>query len=174
MQSMKAHNIKASHDRGIYPGTFDPVTNGHIDLIQRALGMFDEVVVAVAGDNLEKKPLFCLEERLDFLRQATKGMRHIRVEALEGLVVAAARRWKATAIIRGVRMLSDFEYEFQMALTNRKLAGDIETIFLMPHESYAYLSSRLIKEIAFLGGDVSAFVPYFVEKSLRENRHQRH
>ena len=165
--------MQANHARGIYPGTFDPVTNGHIDLIQRALGLFDEVIVAVAKDNAEKKPFFSLDQRLDFLRQATRRMKRVRVEGFEGLVVKAARRLKATAIIRGVRMLSDFEYEFQMALTNRKLAGDVETIFLMPHESTAYLSSRLIKEIALLGGDVSAFVPHFVEKAL-ENKSKRY
>ncbi len=162
------HAMKAPRTRGIYPGTFDPVTNGHVDLIRRALSVFDEVIVAVAQDNTEKKPLFSLEERLAFLRQATRGLGRVRLESFRGLVVRYAKERKATAIIRGVRMLSDFEYEFQMALTNRKLAGDVETIFLMPHESYAYLSSRLIKEIASLGGDVSAFVSPAVVNALKE------
>ena len=153
---------------GIYPGTFDPVTYGHIDLIRRALGIFDEVVVGAAIEGSEKHSLFSVEERLSFLRQATRPLARVRIEAFDGLVVKFARKMGATTMIRGVRMISDFEYEFQMALTNRKLARDIETIFLMPHESYAYLSSRLIKEISRLGGDIRAFVPRFVEKALQK------
>jgi pantetheine-phosphate adenylyltransferase len=160
--------MKKKRTVGIYPGTFDPVTFGHIDLIRRALGIFDEVVVAVAREGSEKRALFTVEERLVFLRKATASMGRLRIEAFDGLVVKFARKKGATTMIRGVRMISDFEYEFQMALTNRKLAGDIETIFLMPHESYAYLSSRLIKEIARLGGDIRPFVPAFVEKALKE------
>lgn len=152
--------------RGIYPGTFDPVTNGHIDLIRRALRVFDEVIIAVAHSSGEKKPLFSIRERMDLLKRATSGLRGVSVESFDGLVVDYARRKKADAMIRGVRMISDFEYEFQMALTNRKLAGDIETIFLMPHESYAYLSSRLVREIAGLGGDIRSFAPGFVVQAL--------
>lgn len=153
---------------GIYPGTFDPVTFGHIDLIKRALSIFGEVLVAVASEGSDKSPLFSVQERLSFLKKATRALgRRVRIEPFEGLVVKFARRKGAATMIRGVRMISDFEYEFQMALTNRKLAGDIETIFLMPHESYAYLSSRLIKEIARLGGDIRPFVPAFVEKALK-------
>ncbi|OGW81359.1 MAG: pantetheine-phosphate adenylyltransferase [Omnitrophica bacterium RIFCSPHIGHO2_02_FULL_51_18] len=154
------------HRKGIYPGTFDPVTYGHIDLIRRALRVFDEVIVAVADSGSEKKPLFSIQARVGLLKKATAGLKGVSVESFEGLVVEYARKKKADAMIRGVRMISDFEYEFQMALTNRKLAGDIETIFLMPHESYAYLSSRLIKEIARLGGNISSFAPPFVVKAL--------
>jgi len=160
--------MKPAHTRGVYPGTFDPVTYGHIDLIQRALSVFDEVVVAVAHHSGEKEPLFSVKERVALLREAVHGIRRVRVDAFQGLVVDYARKIKATAMIRGVRMLSDFEYEFQMALTNRKLAGDVETIFLMPHESYAYISSRQLKEIARLGGDIRSFVPEFVLKAIQK------
>ena len=156
------------HTRGVYPGTFDPVTYGHIDLIKRALGIFDEVVVAVAHHSTDKSPLFTVKERVDFLKQATQGMSGVTVDEFEGLVVEYARKIGARAMIRGVRMISDFEYEFQMALTNRKLADDVETIFLMPHESYSYISSRLIKEVARLNGDVSTFVPEPVWKAVKK------
>jgi pantetheine-phosphate adenylyltransferase len=151
----------------IYPGTFDPVTYGHIDLIKRAQEVFPDLIVAV-GHNLHKQPLFNLEERLSMLKKSTAGMQGIVVESFDGLVVDYARRKRAKVIIRGLRMLSDFEYEFQMALTNRKLAADIETVFLMPQESYSYISAKLLKEAAALGADLSAFVPDFVEKALRE------
>ena len=160
--------MKTKRTKGIYPGTFDPVTYGHIDLIKRALGIFDEVVVAVARHSSEKKPLFSIRERLDLLKKATKGIPGITVDSFDGLVVNYARKSGADAMIRGIRMLSDFEYEFQMALTNRKLAGDIETIFLMPHESYAYLSSKLIKEVASLDGDISSFAPDFVVRAVQK------
>ena len=159
--------MKLKCTAAIFPGTFDPVTYGHIDLIQRALVIFDEVIVAVVERNPEKKPLFSISQRLDLLRQATRGLRGVSVESFDGLVVDTARKKGLKAMIRGIRMLSDFEYEFQMALTNRKLAGEIETIFLMPHESYAYLSSHLIKEVASLHGDISAFAPDFVVKALQ-------
>lgn len=153
--------------RGIYPGTFDPVTLGHIDLIRRAAGIFDELIVAVAHTSgADKDPLFGVQERIDLLRRAVKGTRGVIVEDFDGLVVDYARRRGATALVRGVRMLSDFEYEFQMALTNRKMA-DVETIFLMPHESYAYISSRLVKEVARLHGDITPFVPAFVRQAVR-------
>ncbi len=155
--------------RGVYPGTFDPVTFGHIDLIQRALGVFDEVIVAVAHQSgADKVPLFTVEERKELLRRATRGLKRVSVEDFEGLVVNFARKKGASAMVRGIRMLSDFEYEFQMALTNRKLAGDIETLFLMPHESYSYISSRHVKEVALLRGDVRPFAPGFVVEAIRK------
>ena len=154
--------------RGIYPGTFDPVTFGHIDLIKRALEVFDEVIVAVAHHTTDKKPLFSVKERMALLRRAIEGLEGVTVEDFEGLVVEFARKKNAGAMVRGIRMLSDFEYEFQMALTNRKLAEDIETIFLMPHESYSYISSRHVKEVAALGGNTSAFAPDFVVEAIRK------
>lgn len=151
--------------RAVYPGTFDPVTYGHIDLIKRALKIFDTVIIAVAR-NPTKEPLFTVEERVRMLKQATRGIKGITTEDFDGLVVDYVRKKKTAVMIRGLRMLSDFEYEFQMALTNRKLAPDIETIYMMPSESYSYLSSKLIKEAFSLGADVRAFVPKFVEEAL--------
>ncbi|PIQ85785.1 MAG: pantetheine-phosphate adenylyltransferase [Candidatus Omnitrophica bacterium CG11_big_fil_rev_8_21_14_0_20_43_6] len=151
----------------LYPGTFDPVTNGHIDLINRAHEIFSEVIVA-AAHNPHKKPVFSVNERMSMLKQAVAGMDGVTVTHFDGLVVDFAHKMKAKVLIRGLRMLSDFEYEFQMALTNRKLSSDIETIFLMPHESYSYLSAKLIKEAAVLGADLSSFVPDFVEQALRK------
>ena len=153
--------------RAVYPGTFYPVTYGHIDLIERALLIFDEVIVAVAP-NPEKKPLFSLEERLGLLRKVLGRKKGVYLDSFDGLLVDYVRRKKSRLIIRGLRALSDFEFEFQMALSNRKLAPSIETIFLMPHESYSYLSSRLIKEIAAMGGEVKAFVPPLVARALVE------
>jgi len=152
--------------KAIYPGTFDPVTYGHIDLIKRAQEIFPEVLVAVAH-NPHKKPIFSVKERVSMLKEATKGFKSVEVVEFKGLVVDYACKQKAKVLIRGLRMLSDFEYEFQMALTNRKLSSRIETIFLMPHESYSYLSSKLLKEAASLGADLSSFVPAFVEKALK-------
>ena len=153
--------------RAIYPGTFDPVTYGHIDLIKRAQEIFSEVIVAVAH-NPHKKPLFSVKARVDMLKKSVSKLKGVTVEDFDGLVVNYARKKKAKVLIRGLRMISDFEYEFQMVLTNRKLAPDIETIFLMPQESYSYLSSRLLKEAASLGADLSYFVPDFVEKALKK------
>ena len=152
--------------RAIYPGTFDPVTYGHIDLIKRARKIFDEVIVAVAH-NPSKEPLFTVEERIAFLRRATRPLKGVTVDHFDSLVVDYARRRGARVMVRGLRMLSDFEYEFQMALTNRKLAEDVETIFMMPSESYAYISARLIKEAGALGANLSAFIPPFVAEALR-------
>ena len=152
--------------RAIYPGTFDPVTYGHIDLIKRARKIFDEVIVAVAH-NPGKAPLFTVEERVQLLKRATRSLRGVSVDHFDSLVVEYVKRKGSRVMIRGLRMLSDFEYEFQMALTNRKLADDVETIFMMPSESYAYLSARLIKEAGELGADLSAFVPPFVAGALR-------
>lgn len=153
--------------RAIYPGSFDPITNGHLDVIERASKLFDEVIVAVAH-NVEKKPLFTLEERLEILRATVGQNAAVRIGQFEGLLVDFAMAEKAHAVIRGLRAVSDFEFEFQMALMNRKLQGSVETIFLMPKEDYTYLSSRLVKEIARLGGDVSKFVPADVARALRE------
>ena len=153
--------------KAIYPGTFDPVTFGHIDLIRRATKIFEEVIVAVAH-NLDKKPSFSVQERVAMLKKATKGIEGIQVEDFNELVINYARRKKISVIIRGLRMISDFEYEFQMALTNRKLAPDVETIFLMPSESFSYVSSKLLKEAAVLGANLSEFVPDFVAKALSE------
>ena len=151
--------------RAIYPGTFDPVTYGHIDLIKRARRIFDEVIVAVAH-NPGKGPLFTVEERVQFLRRATRSMRGVVVDHFDSLVVDYVHRKRGRIVIRGLRMLSDFEYEFQMALTNRKLADDVETIFMMPSESYAYVSARLLKEAGAFGAELSAFVPPFVARAL--------
>lgn len=151
----------------LYPGTFDPVTNGHIDLINRAHEIFSDVIVAVAH-NPHKKPVFSVAERMAMLKKAVAGMEGVTVTHFDGLVVDFAHKNKAKVLIRGLRMISDFEYEFQMALTNRKFSSDIETIFLMPHESYSYLSAKLIKEAAELGADLSSFVPDFVGAALKK------
>jgi len=150
----------------IYPGSFDPVTNGHLDVVERARKLFDEVIVAVAHND-EKQPLFPLKERLDLLQETVGKISNVRIAQFEGLLVEFAKVEKAGAVIRGLRAVSDFEFEFQMALMNRKLNADVETIFLMPTEDYTYLSSRIVKEIARLGGDVSAFVPLGVAAALR-------
>jgi pantetheine-phosphate adenylyltransferase len=151
--------------RAIYPGSFDPVTNGHLDVVERGRKLFDEVIVAVA-DNDEKKPLFSLRERLDLLRRTVGKIEKVRIAQFKGLLVEFAKAEKAGAVIRGLRAVSDFEFEFQMALMNRKLNAVVETIFLMPKEEYTYLSSRIVKEIARLGGDVSSFVPTCVATAL--------
>lgn len=155
-----------SFRRAIYPGSFDPVTYGHIDLIRRAAHIFDEVTVAVAH-NLDKSPLFSVEERVDMLRRVTKGIKGVLIDDFKSLTVDYVRSKNAFVLIRGLRMLSDFEYEFCMALTNRKLDPGIETIFLMPKEEFAYISSTLIKEAVSLGASVSAFVPPPVERELK-------
>ena len=144
--------------RAIYPGSFDPVTNGHLDVIERARKLFDEVIVAVAHND-QKQPLFTLEERLELLRATIEKGDNVRIAPLDGLLVDFAVKQNATAIVRGLRAVSDFEFEFQMALMNRKLECNVETIFLMPKEEYTYLSSRIVKEIARLGGDIASFVP---------------
>ena len=142
----------------IYPGTFDPVTYGHIDIIQRASELFDSIVVTVAV-NPSKSPLFSLEERLFLLKESLKDINNVVIDSFEGLTVDYAHKVGAIGILRGLRAISDFEYEFQMALTNRKIAENIETVFLMPGEKYSYISSTLVREIARYGGDVKDFVP---------------
>lgn len=150
----------------IYPGTFDPVTYGHIDIVKRASELFDWVVVTVAV-NQSKQPLFSTEERLEMLRGSLKEFKNISVDSFDGLVVDHAHSVGATGIIRGLRAVSDFEYEFQMALMNRKLAADIATIFLMPHEKYTYLNSSIVRNLASLKADVSEFVPAIVKEKLK-------
>ena len=153
--------------RAIYPGSFDPITAGHLDVIHRAARLFDELIVAVAHNDL-KKSMFTTEERMDLIRENTASVGNIRVASFDGLLVEFARRENAAAVVRGLRAVSDFEFEFQMALMNRKLEPAIETIFLTPREEYTYLSSRIVKEIARLGGNVEAFVPSSVARALRE------
>jgi pantetheine-phosphate adenylyltransferase len=151
----------------LYPGTFDPVTEGHLDLMKRGLRLFDRVLVAVA-ESKDKEPLFELEERVEMIRDVTQGLGNIDVEPFSGLVVSFARERKVTAILRGLRAVSDFEYEFQMALMNRRLDQDVETIFLMPSARYTYLSASVIREVVGMGGDVSTFVPPQVHARLTE------
>ncbi|MFO7445815.1 MAG: pantetheine-phosphate adenylyltransferase [Ignavibacteriaceae bacterium] len=151
----------------LYPGTFDPVTFGHIDIIKRARELFDEVIVTVAI-NPSKAPLFTVEERLYLLKESLKEFENIQVNSFDGLVVDHAHNMGAIGIIRGLRAVSDFEYEFQMALMNRKLASDIATIFLMPHEKYTYLNSSIVRNLASLNSDVSDFVPEVVKEALRK------
>jgi len=149
----------------IYPGTFDPVTYGHIDIIKRARDLFDAVVVTVAV-NPSKTSLFTVEERVQFIKESVKEFSNIQVDSFDGLVVDHAKSVGASGIIRGLRAISDFEFEFQMALMNRKLASDIATIFLMPHEKYTYLNSTVIRNLASLKADVSDFVPQVVQEAL--------
>ena len=150
----------------IYPGTFDPVTNGHIDVIKRASELFEAVVVTVAV-NPGKEPLFSTEERVEMLKECLSGFKNVAVDSFKGLVVERAKQVGAMGIIRGLRAISDFEYEFQMALMNRKLAAEITTIFLMPHEKYTYLNSTIIRNLASLNSDVSDFVPPVVQNALK-------
>lgn len=151
----------------LYPGTFDPVTNGHIDIIRRAIELFDEVIVTVAI-NPGKTPLFTVDERVMMLRESLKDFSNITIDSFDGLVVDHAHEVGAVGIIRGLRALSDFEYEFQMALMNRKLASDLTTVFLMPHEKYTYLNSSIIRNLASLNSDVSDFIPDVVLKALNK------
>jgi pantetheine-phosphate adenylyltransferase len=150
----------------IYPGSFDPLTNGHLDVLQRATKLFDRVVIAVAKSD-GKHPLFTLEERLALVRVSVQGMANVEADILDGLLVDYVQRRAAQAVLRGLRAVSDFEFEFQLALMNRKLNDNFETIFMMPKDTYTFLSSRIVKEIARLGGDVSAFVPDHVRAALR-------
>lgn len=156
----------------VYPGTFDPFTNGHLDILERASQIFPRMIVAVVA-NAEKSPLFPVEERMQIIRDATRGMKGVRVDAFDGLLVDYVSEQGASVVIRGLRAISDFEFEFQMALMNRRLADGIETVFLMPHESYTYLSSRLVKEVSLLGGTVKGLVSPMVERLLSEKYPQR-
>ncbi|HUK29680.1 MAG TPA: pantetheine-phosphate adenylyltransferase [Candidatus Acidoferrum sp.] len=150
----------------IYPGSFDPVTNGHLDLIERGAKIFDRLVVAVLR-NLDKEPLFSIAERVEMLREVSRPWNNVEVDVFDGLLVEYARLRQAQVILRGIRAISDYEYELQMALMNRKLQPQIETVFMMPAEAYSYLSSRLVREIARLGGPVQGLVPAIVEQRLK-------
>jgi len=153
--------------RAIYPGSFDPVTNGHLDVIQRASRLFDELIVAVAfNDQKQKSTLFSTDERIELLRQSCDDIPNARMAKFDGLLVDFAKQHGAGAIVRGLRAISDFEFEFQMALMNRKMEPSLETIFMMPKEEYTYISSRIVKEIARLGGNVESFVPHWVARAL--------
>jgi pantetheine-phosphate adenylyltransferase len=151
----------------VYPGSFDPLTNGHVDIITRGARLFDRIIVAIAA-NAEKSPLFSMAERMDIAREVFAGLANVEVDTFSGLLVDYAERRGAGAIVRGLRAVSDFEYEFQMALMNRRLNAKIETVFMMPAEQYSYISSRLIKEVFALGGRVHGLVPDLVEERLRQ------
>lgn len=157
--------------RAIYPGTFDPITNGHLDLVKRAVKIFNEVIIAVAP-SYKKNPLFTLHERLDMIKQAVAGIEHVEVEAFQGLLVEYVRQRKGDAILRGLRAISDFENELQMAHMNRALDAAIETVFMMPSEEYSFITSTLIKEVASFGGSVRGLVPESVEVELRKKSNQ--
>lgn len=149
----------------VYPGSFDPLTNGHLDVIERAAALFDELIVAIAHQT-DKSPLFSVEERVAMAKKSVEALPNVRVADFESLLVDYAHSLGAKVVVRGLRAVSDFEFEFQMALMNRTLAPDVETIFLMPKDSYSYLSSRIIKQIASLGGEIHSFVPAHIEKAL--------
>jgi len=151
----------------IYPGSFDPLTNGHLDLIERGSKIFDQLIVGILR-NPEKDPLFSLGERRQMMEAMTEQWKNVRVDSFEGLMVDYALKVKASAVLRGIRAISDYEYELQMALMNRKLSPNLETVFMMPAEAYSYLSSRLVREIAQLGGSVRGLVPELVEQKLGE------
>jgi pantetheine-phosphate adenylyltransferase len=155
----------------VYPGSFDPITNGHVDIIQRGARLFDRIIVAILV-NPDKQPLFSREERLEMAREVFASEPKVEVDAFEGLLIDFARHRRASVIVRGLRAVSDFEYEFQMALMNRRLAADIETVFMMPAEAYTYTSSRLIREVFALGGPITGLVPELVETRM-QRKHAR-
>jgi len=151
----------------VYPGTFDPITNGHIDIIKRALNIFDKVIIAISVDST-KNPFFTVEERIKMISEAVKDIQRIEIDSFSGLLVDYAKKTNAIAVIRGLRAVSDFEYEFQMALMNRRLNENIETVFLMPNEKFTYLNSSIVREVVSLGGDISDFVPENVKNELKK------
>jgi pantetheine-phosphate adenylyltransferase len=155
--------------RALYPGTFDPITNGHHDLVRRAAGLFDHVIVAIAA-NPNKAPLFSLDERVDLARRVLRELSNVEVLGYSGLTIDCARQHKAAVIVRGLRAVSDFEFEFQLANMNRHVAREIETVFLTPQEQFTFISSSLVREIAILGGEVSEFVDPIVEAELKKHR----
>mgnify|MGYP002641146571 CR=1 FL=1 len=154
----------------IYPGTFDPITLGHLDIIERSVSIFDEVVVAV-GRNIGKQPLFSVEERIEMITRTTSHLSNVRVSYFDGLIVEYARKLEAVAMIRGLRAMSDFEFEFQMALVNRTLFPELVQVFLMPHEAYTHLNSTIVREVSSFGGDISSFVTPYVAEVLHEKFH---
>jgi len=166
-------NLTMKTSIAIYPGSFDPVTNGHLDLIERGEKMFDRLIVAVLK-NVEKEPLFSVSERVEMLRQVTKRWDSVEVDVFEGLLVDYARKRSAAVILRGIRAVSDYEYELQMALMNRKMEPSVETVFMMPAEKYSYLSSRIVREIAAFGGPLTGLVPDLVETHLRRRVAEKH
>ncbi len=159
--------MKDQNKIAIYPGTFDPITNGHLDIIERARNLFDMLIVAVTN-NPYKVPLFTVDERMEMIKNSIKNLTNVIVENFDGLLMDYAQKKGAIAVVRGLRAISDFEYEFQMALVNRKLAKNIATVFLMPNEKYTYLNSTIVKEVAKFHGDISSFVPKEVELKLKE------
>jgi pantetheine-phosphate adenylyltransferase len=156
----------------VYPGSFDPLTNGHVDIIERGIHLFEKIIVAILV-NAEKSPLFSTQERLEIVRETFRDRPNVEVDTFDGLLVNYVERRKAAVIVRGLRALSDFEAEFQMALMNRRLSPNVETVFMMPAEQYTYISSRLIKEVFSLGGRVSGLVPAIVETRLQEKQLKR-
>ena len=155
-----------------YPGSFDPLTSGHVDIIERGARIFDEIIVAILA-NVEKTPLFSESERIEIIQDVFKGHSNVKVETFNGLLVDYAQRKHASVLVRGLRAVSDFEYEFQMALMNRHLAPGLETVFMMPAEQYTYISSRLIKEVFTLGGEITGLVPPVVEERLRAKQQSK-
>jgi pantetheine-phosphate adenylyltransferase len=158
---------RATKHIAVYPGTFDPVTNGHLDLVDRSLRIFGELIIAIAA-NPKKKPLFSLDERIDMFKAVTTNYKNIKIEGFDGLLVDYIKQKKAVAIVRGLRAISDFEYEMQMALMNRRFDNTIETVFMMPNETYSFITSTIVKEAAGYGGDISTLVPPVVLERLKK------
>ena len=152
----------------IYPGSFDPITNGHIDIIDRAANLFDKIIISVTNNNPNKAAFFTINERLDMIKESIQSYPNVEVESFEGLLIDFAKNIQAISIIRGLRALSDFEFEFKMALMNRNLDDDIDTMFMMTHDKYTHVSSSIIKEVAALGGDIAEYVPEFLIEILKK------
>ena len=155
-------------NKAIYPGTFDPITNGHLDIIGRAISIFDKLIVSVANNSDKVETLFSKSERIELIKKSVNKMKSVKVDSFDGLMVDYAKKHSALAAIRGLRALSDFEFEFKMALMNRNLNDEISTVFLMPHEKYTHISSSMVREVASLGGDIADYVPAHVCNALKE------